>query len=268
MKQTAFILLISILLVSCYPTTPLLVAGAVGWQVAEVQTQVRRKAEECSLEDQDLIRPSIEAISQNRSSEVEEIFLKIHADTKNSDQVRAEALYQIGLIYMNRFNDQRDDEKAITYFKNILSEFPGLVLCDSVEEKLSLIDRRRNNLEEYSAQQRLIARRDILKKAFECSVLEEDLLGLSVEAISERKASMIEETYLAIYRDRKTTSREKAAALYQIGLIYMNEFNVDRDDVKARYYFEKILKEFPREPVCGDVTERMQELELRKRRSR
>lgn len=263
MKALGAIVLSSCLLSACYPTTPLLVAGAAGWKLTDVQNQIKRKAEQCSLEDRDLIQPSIDAISQNRTKEVVEIYLKIYNDTKNSDNIRAEALYQIASIYMNRFNDDRDDAKAISYFEKILQEFPTLRLCENVEEKIMLLKHRATNPENYEAEKRAIARRDIMKKAFECSAEEEDLLDLSIEAISERKTKEITQTYLNIYQDEKTTSREKAAALYQIGLIYMNEFNVERDDKKARYYFEKILKEFPREPICGDVSEKIQEIKLR-----
>ena len=52
-----------------------------------------------------------------QSAEAEKLYLSGYDNSRYSPDVRAIALYQIGLIYMSRYNDQRDDAKALDYFQ-------------------------------------------------------------------------------------------------------------------------------------------------------
>ncbi len=53
------------------------------------------------------------------------------------------AIYQIGLLYMNRLNHKRDDEKAKLYFHRHLIEFPFSILQERIQDRLKTIEDRK-----------------------------------------------------------------------------------------------------------------------------
>ena len=56
----------------------------------------------------------------------------LHDNTNYGPEVRAIALYQIGLIYMCRYNDDRDDNKALNYFYQVHNEFPATLAAQGL----------------------------------------------------------------------------------------------------------------------------------------
>ena len=113
------------LLAGCSPTTPLFIAQIGTQEVVEYKTLKTNRMTAAIEEDGDLLTYSAQAIRDNKSAQAEALYLSGYQDKKLGDQVRAIALYQIGLIYMCRYNDDRDDNKALNYFYQVHNEFPA-----------------------------------------------------------------------------------------------------------------------------------------------
>ena len=82
------------------------------------------------------------AIRDNRSTEAEKLYLTGYDNSRYSAEVRGISLYQIGLIYMSRYNDQRDDAKATDYFQRVVREFPGTHAAEHAQARLLAMRQR------------------------------------------------------------------------------------------------------------------------------
>ncbi len=104
-----------LVLAACSPTTPLFVAQVTTGEVAEYKQMKSNRMTAAIEEEGDLLTYSAMAIRDNRSAEAEKLYLTGYDNSRYSAEVRGISLYQIGLIYMSRYNDQRDDAKATDY---------------------------------------------------------------------------------------------------------------------------------------------------------
>lgn len=116
------VLLCTVLLSACSPTTPLFIAQITTNEVVEYKTLKNNRMLAAIEDEGDLLTYSAQAIRDAKSEQAEQLYLTGYRDEKLSDEVRAISLYQIGLLYMNRFNDQRDDNKALNYFYQVLNQ--------------------------------------------------------------------------------------------------------------------------------------------------
>ncbi len=123
-RRLVLLLLLS-LLAACSPTTPLFVAQVTTGEVAEYKQMKSNRMTAAIEEEGDLLTYSAMAIRDNRSAEAEKLYLTGYDNRRYSAEVRGISLYQIGLIYMSRYNDQRDDAKATDYFQRVVREFPA-----------------------------------------------------------------------------------------------------------------------------------------------
>ena len=104
--------------------------------IRTIQAQ-KERAEACQREEEDLLKPSISAISEDRADEIVEAYLDLYQDTGASEYVRAMALYQVGLVYMNQANPQRNDQQALFYLEKLLAEFPESTLCSRADIRIA-----------------------------------------------------------------------------------------------------------------------------------
>jgi hypothetical protein len=95
-----------------------------GLQVNVVAEDVRKRTEATNAMEPELIETSIEAIATNKVHDAEDAYLHIYEDTSYSDDVRAQALYQIGLMYSVPTHRLYDSERAMSYFEKVMEEFP------------------------------------------------------------------------------------------------------------------------------------------------
>ena len=130
------------LLSACAPTTPLFIAQVTTNEVVEYKALKTKRMTAAIEEEGDLLTYSALAIRDAHSAKAEALYLEGYRDRQLSGEVRAIALYQIGLIYMSRFNEQRDDAKALNYFYKVLNEFPASQAASRAEERISTIRQR------------------------------------------------------------------------------------------------------------------------------
>jgi len=124
----------AILLLSLVTSTVTLTGCGYGWglsavsygafQVNMVAGDVRERAEATNAMEPDLIDTSVEAVSTNKVLDAEQAYLHIYNDTSHPDNVRAQALYQNGLMYSVPTHKAYNKERATMYFEKVLVEFP------------------------------------------------------------------------------------------------------------------------------------------------
>jgi TPR repeat protein len=254
---------VMLLLNGCAATTPLVLAGGSGHQFLSEQEHTRLRAAAALSEEPDLLTYSVKAIAENRSDDVVNTYLQGYTDPRYSQAIKSLALYQIGLIYMNRFNDQRDDQKALTYFQRHLIEYPESMLHERIQKRMALINERAQQTVQSSPEQ-LLATLDADKLLNQPKIAyDEELTPMSERAISEDRLEDAEGVYMVVYTNKGSGDSVRAKALYQLGLIYMSPYNKHARDQKALYYFRKIIEEFPQSSVAKRAEHRISELHNR-----
>ena len=255
------ILLSAVYLAGCSfgATAPFVIAGLGAAEYGRFKAEIRERADACRASDDDLMARSVDAISRGKTLELIPAFESVY-NGDFPDEMRAEALYQIGLIYMNEYNRNRDDQKAIVYFERLKLEFPSSALCASVDDRLAIINERRGASVSYDARTLTKFHEGIRQRAQSCVADEAALLPEAVEAISRKQAYKAIKVFLALHQDQSLPLIEREHALFQVGLIYMSKANVHRDDEHALYYFRKLLSQHPDSLYCVDAQARIEEI--------
>ena len=222
------------LLAACAPTTPLFIAQVTTNQLVEYKA-LKTKRMTAAIEDEgDLLTYSAMAIRDAHSEEAEALYLDGYRDRQLSDEVRAIALYQIGLIYMSRFNEQRDDTKALNYFYRLLNEFPASRAAERTEQRIGLI--RRRGEETLQQSQNLGLYRPSL---------DPNMTLLSRRAVLKGRVAETEEFYLLGLADPHVPAEIKEKALYQLALMHMAPDNPAADRDRAIAYLRRQLVQHP-----------------------
>lgn len=264
LMRLSFTLLFAIYLTGCSfgATAPLVVAGLGVTEYGRFKSEIRERAEACRASEDDLLPRSVDAISRGNALDLIPAFESVY-NGDFSDEMKAQALYQIGLIYMNEYNQDRDDQKAIIYFERLKLEFPSSSLCADVDEHLAIINQRRESAVSYDSKMLTIFHQGIQARAESCVADEAALLPEAVDAISKKQAYKAIKVFLALHQDESLPLIEREHALFQVGLIYMSKANVHRDDEHAIYYFRKLLTQHPDSLYCVDAQARIDEIYTR-----
>lgn len=257
-------LLIALLVVgsisACSPTTPIVLAGGGNHQFVKYQKDIRLKAAAALDEEPDLITYSIKGIAENRTDEVIDMYLTGYGKEDYSQDMKSIAVYQIGLIYMNRLNEKRDDEKAKRYFQRHLIEFPYSILQGRIQERLAIIEERKTQTLQLTPAQ-ILARADEQKLLGQSiQGYDEELTPMSARAIKENRLEDANGVYATVYENPGSSDSIKAKALYQLGLIYMSPHNKERSVKKATYFFRKIMDEFSSTPQAKRAEKKISQL--------
>ena len=233
------------LLSACAPTTPLFIAQITTNEVVEYKALKAKRMNAAIEEEGDLLTYSAMAIRDAHSDKAEALYLDGYRDRQLSNEVRAIALYQIGLIYMNSFNEQRDDAKALNYLYKLRNEFPDSRAAGRAAEHIELIRQRadepihkssRELLEHWQPSQNL----DLYKPS-----LDPDMTLLSRRAVLKNRVAEAEELYLLGLDDPHIGAGIKEKALYQLALMYMAPDNPKANRDKAIGYLRRLLAEHP-----------------------
>lgn len=240
-------------------TAPLIVAGLGVTEYGRFKAEIRERAEACRASEDDLLPRSVDAISRGKALDLIPAFESVY-NGDFSDEMKAQALYQIGLIYMNEYNPDRDDNKAIVYFERLKLEFPSSSLCADVDEHLAIINQRREASVSYDSRMLTQFHKAIKARAESCVADEAALLPEAVDAISRKQAYKAVKIFLDIHQDESLPLIEREHALFQVGLIYMSKANVHRNDEHAIYYFRKLLTQHPDSLYCVDAQARIDEI--------
>lgn len=233
------------LLSACAPTTPLFIAQVTTNEVVEYKA-LKTKRMTAAIEDEgDLLTYSALAIRDAHSDQAEALYLEGYRDRQLSSEVRAIALYQIGLIYMNRFNEQRDDAKALNYFYKVLNEFPASQAANRAEQRIETI-RQREEAPIHQTSRELLAHwqpsqnLDLYKPS-----LDPDMTLLSRRAVLKGRVDEAEQLYMLGLADPHVPADIKEKALYQLALMHMAPDNPAANRDKAIAYLRRLLVQFP-----------------------
>ncbi len=247
------------MLAGCTIATPLLVAEAGGHQLARHNEDIRVRYAAALREEPDLLTYSLQAISRGKTEDAVKVYMKGYSDADYNDNMKSLALYQIALLYMNRFNDERDDKKALRYFDRHKIEFPESRLEDRINKRVAIIEERQ--LQPYQSPSRLLTqvdRLELMKR--DDTPYDDELTDMSARAISEGRTADAESVYLVLYSNKSSSDEIRAKALYQVGLIYMSPFNEQGNNQKALAFFRKITDEFPATATNKQAQKRISEL--------
>lgn len=244
----------------CAAATPLLIAEGVGHKIVRYDEDIKVRAAAALAEEPDLLTFSVQAISRGKTEEAVSTYLKGYADPDYSDNIKSLAIYQIGLIYMNRYNDDRNDAKARAYFNQHLIEFPKSRAKERVQKRLDVLKQRHSESVQLTAKQLLtqVNRKKLLAR--DETPFDAELTPMSERAITNERVADAESVYLVLYDNRSSSDEMRAKALYQLGLIYMSPYNRQGNNRKALTYFRKISSEFPGTTVAKRATKKANEL--------
>ncbi|QMV65034.1 tetratricopeptide repeat protein [Ectopseudomonas oleovorans] len=230
---------------ACAPTTPLFIAQLTTNEVVEYKALKTKRMTAAIEEEGDLLTYSALAIRDAHSDKAEALYLDGYRDRQLSGEVRAIALYQIGLIYMNRFNEQRDDPKALNYFYKVLNEFPASQAASRAEERIATI-RQRGDEPIHKTSRELLAHwqpsqnLDLYKPS-----LDPDMTLLSRRAVLKGRVDEAEQLYMLGLADPHVPADIKEKALYQLALMHMAPDNPAANRDKAIAYLRRLLVQFP-----------------------
>ena len=244
-------LLLLLFLAGCSPTTPLFVAHVATHEVVEYKTLKSKRMAAAVEEEGDLLTYSALAIRDAHSPQAEQLYLSGYRDRGLSDEVRAIALYQIGLIYMSRYNDQRDDATAQLYLNRVLDEFPATRAAERAAERLMVLRGRVDEPLQKNARELLVDWKPGADLDLNKPSLDQDMTLLSRRAVLKNRVAEAEELYLLALRDPGVAASIKEKALYQLGLMYMAADNPRADRDKAINYLRRLLVQYPNGELAG-----------------
>lgn len=260
MKLRLIALSLIVLSTGCAVATPFVVAGAGGHALGRYEEDIRVRGAAALQEEPDLLTYSVEAISRKTEAKAVATYTKGLNSPDYSKSIKSLALYQIGLLYMNPYSEARNDDEALTYFNKHLTQYPESKLRPKIEAKIALINKRKSKSSQLSAE-------ELLKLADRMTLLAEptipfdsELTPMSERAISTDRVDDAESVYLILYNNTASSEEMRAKALYQLGLIYMSEYNTHHSNAKAINYFRMISAEFPNTRVSKKAGKRVSQV--------
>ncbi|MBX9912876.1 MAG: tetratricopeptide repeat protein [Pseudomonadaceae bacterium] len=245
MRSVYFALLSLTLLSGCSPTTPLFIAQLGGQDVVEYKTMKTNRMSAAVEEESDLLTYSAQAIRNNKSAGAEELYLTGYRDKNFSGQIRAISLYQIGLVYMSRYNDDRDDKKALNYLYQVTNEFPATLAAQRAQARIQIINQRSQEPIQKTARELLVHWQPSSELNLEKPSLDRDLTMLSRRAVLKDRVGEASQLYLLALGDSGVPEDIKAKALYQLALMNMASDNPQADRDAAIGYLRQLLSQYP-----------------------
>jgi tetratricopeptide (TPR) repeat protein len=244
----------------CSIATPFVAAGAGGHAIGRYEENIKVRGAAALKEEPDLLTFSVQAIARDNIVEAVKTYTKGLNSKNYSDNVKSLALYQIGLLYMNPYADSRNDNEALKYFNQHLKQYPDSRLRNKIETKITLIQTRKTSKTQLTSKEllSLADRKSLLKQSN--IPFDAELTPMSERAITGDRVSDAESVYLILYDNKASSNSMRAKALYQIGLIYMSEYNSHGNNATALNYFRKIIQEFPKNPVARKASKRMSQV--------
>lgn len=233
------------LLGGCAPTTPLFIMQLGGQDVAEYKTLKTNRMTAAVEEESDLLTYSALAIRDAKSAQTEELYLKGYRDKNLSGQIRGIALYQIGLIYMSRYNDERDDNKALNYLYQVDNEFPNTLAAQRATARIQVIRQRSQEPVQKTARELLSNWHPNQALDLDKPSLDPDMTLLSRRAVLKDRVAEASQLYLLALGDSGVPSEIKAKSLYQLALMNIASDNPQANRSQAIEYLRQLLAQFP-----------------------
>ena len=233
------------LLGGCAPTTPLFIMQLGGQDVVEYKTMKTNRMTAAVEEESDLLTYSALAIRDAKSGQTEELYLKGYRDKNLSEQIRGIALYQIGLIYMSRYNDERDDNKALNYLYQVGNEFPNSLAAQRAAARIQVIRQRSQEPVQKTARELLAHWHPSQELDLDKPSLDPDMTLLSRRAVLKDRVAEASQLYLLALSDSGVPVEIKAKSLYQLALMNMASDNPQLNRAQAIDYLRRLLAQFP-----------------------
>ena len=231
------------------PGTALTVAGLGGHEVAQRFDDMGAREKAAMSVEEDLLTFSVEAIARGRTKKAEAKYLATYENTRNADPIRALSLYQVGLMYMNIYNVDRNDDLAEHYLLKAKSEFDIALLTEHVDKRLAILEDRKDEVVIQSASHYLAEWRARPKETqstnSHINTHDNDMNEMTARAITNGQIDEARYLYLSMYNNEGTSRKLRSESLYQIGLIYLSPYNPTADKTEAEKYFKKVMEEFP-----------------------
>lgn len=242
------------LLSGCSPTTPLFIAQLAGQDVVEYKIMKTNRMSAAVEEESDLLTYSALAIRNAKSAQTEELYLKGYYDKNFSVQIRAIALYQIGLVYMSSYNDERDDKKALNYLHQVGNEFPNTLAAQRAQARIQIIQQRNQEPVQKTARELLAHWQPSSELALDKPSLDRDLTMLSRRAILKDRVAEASQLYLLALGDSGVPPDIKSKSLYQLALMNMASDNPQADRTAAISYLRQLLAQYPDSDVSTQAS--------------
>lgn len=260
MKLRLIAISLLLFLSGCAMTAPLVAAGAGGHAIIRHEEDIKVRGAAALQAEPDLLTYSVEAIARNKEAEAVTTYTKGLTNDDYSTNIKSLALYQIALMYMNPYSEARDNDKALAYFKKHLVQYPNSQLRPKINAKIDLIVQRQSESTQPTA-------KELLKLADRKALLtqpnipfDSELTPMSERAISTDRIEDAETVYLIVYSNEASSDEMRAKALYQLGLIYMSEYNTHHSNSKAIKYFRMIQEEFPNTRIAKKSGKRISQV--------
>ncbi|MBI4683152.1 MAG: tetratricopeptide repeat protein [Nitrospirae bacterium] len=142
-----------------------------------------------------------------------------------------QALFNIGLIYSHYGNPEKDFLKSVSYFEQLINEFPQSPLKEQSKiwvGILKVIEKQKVKVDEYAATNiNLLRGQKLLSDGDYSGALRENLVVL----------------------DLPGKSPFKDEALFNSALIYAHHDNPQKDYHKSMNYFSQLIKDYPGSPL-------------------
>jgi TolA-binding protein len=260
MKLRLIALSLIVLSTGCAVATPFVVAGAGGHAIGRYEEDIKVRGAAALQEEPDLLTYSVEAISRKTEAKAVTTYTKGLNSPDYSKSIKSLALYQIGLLYMNPYSEARNDDEALRYFNQHLTQYPESKLRPKIEAKIALINKRKSESSHSSAEELLKLADRITLLAEPTIPFDSELTPMSERAISTDRVDDAESVYLILYNNTASSEEMRAKALYQLGLIYMSEYNTHHSNAKAINYFRMISAEFPNTRVSKKAGKRVSQV--------
>lgn len=248
------------ILTGCAIATPFVAGGAAGHAIGRYEENIKVRAAASLKEEPDLLTFSVEAIARSNTEKAVAVYMKGYNSPDYTQNIKSLAVYQVGLLYMNPYNRDRNDDKALEYFELHHKEYPNSRLYKKVQSKIDLINERKKETAQLSSDEllKLVNRSELLAQSGKS--FDEELTPMSERAIVTERVEDAESVYLILYNNKASSNTMRAKALYQLGLIYMSPYNRHGNNTKALQYFRKIKQEFPKNPVAKRAQHRINEV--------
>ena len=260
MKLRLIALSLIVLSTGCAVATPFVVAGAGGHAIGRYEEDIKVRGAAALQEEPDLLTYSVEAIARKKEAEAVITYNKGLNSNDYSKSIKSLALYQIGLLYMNPYSEARNDDEALVYFNKHLAQYPESKLRPKIKAKIALINQRKAKSNQPSASELLKLADRMTLLAQSTIPFDSELTPMSERAISTDRVGDAESVYLILYNNTASSEDMRAKSLYQLGLIYMSEYNTHHSNTKAITYFRMILEEFPNSLVAKKAGKRISQV--------
>jgi tetratricopeptide (TPR) repeat protein len=178
-----------------------------------------------------------------------------------------EALFNMGLIYADAGNPERDTAKSTTYFKRLTQDYPQSLLAEQAKVWLSTLEEINELHQAINRSHQIIEisrlEMEKLNESMHAALKLEESFGAKEEALPPREVDKEAEARETLLRaqallaqgeyDRALNENERLLgsgvledeALFNMGMIYIHFGNPRKDSVKSLGSLKKLIKEYP-----------------------